>query len=80
MLERVLEWTNRFPRLILNQIMDTIQDVYIGKITKIAAAKMLLDLTDKQNGVVTRIILCIKSLILELPSDTIMAGIKESNC
>ncbi|CEG68054.1 hypothetical protein RMATCC62417_04386 [Rhizopus microsporus] len=68
---------NKFPRLILMEILDIVQDAYQKKITRIKAARLLLDLTDDQSDLVIRIILCFKRLVEDLPDELLTSTIRE---
>ncbi|KAG0740875.1 hypothetical protein G6F64_005166 [Rhizopus arrhizus] len=68
---------NKFPRLLLMEILDIVQDVYQKKITRIEATRLFLDLTDDQNDLVIRIILCFRRLVEDLPDEFLTSTIKE---
>jgi hypothetical protein len=68
---------NKFPRLLLMEILDIVQDVYQKKITRIEATRLFLDLTDDQSDLVIRIILCFKRLVEDLPDELLTSTIKE---
>ncbi|KAL4215602.1 hypothetical protein AB4K20DRAFT_1862819 [Rhizopus microsporus] len=68
---------NKFPRLVLMEVLDIVQDAYQKKITRIKAARLLLDLTDDQSNLVIRIILCFKRLVEDLSDELLTSTIKE---
>ncbi|KAG1166072.1 hypothetical protein G6F36_013081 [Rhizopus arrhizus] len=68
---------NKFPRLLLMEVLDIVQDVYQKKITRIEATHLFLDLTDDQSDLVIRIILCFKRLVEDLPDELLTSTIKE---
>lgn len=70
-------YENKFPRLILIQMLDIVQDVYRRKTTMVQAARLLLNLTDDQNNFVVKIILRIKRLIEDLSEEVPTSAIKE---
>ncbi|CAO3664983.1 unnamed protein product [Rhizopus microsporus] len=64
---------NKFPQLVLMEVLDIVQDAYQKKITRIKAARLLLDLTDNQSNLVIRIILCFKRLVEDLSMNSLQA-------